>query len=171
MFEFIVATIAAIVGATATHYIPLIHDVLSNSKRGELTGEWLSLSYSNDEEGWVTDRIEIKTTAFSIKFRNLDNPHGYDYVGAARLRGNRYLLGEWHSVRPGATNEGPFSLSMDSQGVYMVGVYGGAERDGTFQWSVWCLARDPDNLAHAKNLMIEASSRLATSSNTTGNVS
>ena len=161
MTEAIFAIISAVAGATATYFIPLIHKSLGSKRRNDLSGEWMSLSFSSEEEGWLPDRIQLDTTLISIKLKNLDKPCGYEYEGRASVFDDRYLNGEWWSTRTGATNSGPFSFAIAPQGNYLFGFYGGSERDGAYKWSIWLLGRDEGSLAEAKKRMLDAAATIS----------
>ena len=161
MTEVIVAIIAAIASGLATYYIPLIHNTLTNGQTNSLNGEWLSLSYANESEGWVADRIEITTSVLSVTMKNKDKPYGYEYVARGYLLNNRYFNGKWCSTRQGSSNTGPFSFFISPQGQYLFGFYGGAEKDGSFRWAAWCLGRDQDSLDEAKRHILETAEILA----------
>ena len=156
MFELSVAIFAAISGALATHYVPLLHKSLSSGKNKHLNGQWLSLSYANEDEGWIPDRIDISSSPVSISLANKDRPHGYEYECRANWQGTCYLVGKWWSTKPGANNSGPFSFWVSPHGDFMYGFYGGSGRDGSFRWAIWCLGRDEEALLKAKAKISDA---------------
>ena len=160
MTEWIVAVVAALLGAAANHYIPLMHQSLGSRRRRELNGVWLSTSFSTSEHGWITDRIEIRALPMSVRLQNLEMPFGYEYVGKAGFRDNRNLVGHWHSTRDAATSSGPFLLTMNPQGTYLFGFYGGPDADGSFGWNGWCLARTEADLEKARRAMIGGAAKM-----------
>lgn len=156
MTQIVVAVICAVLSAVATYYTPLLLSAIQSEHRKHLSGDWLSTSYASTEKGWVKDTIEITISPISITLQNRQKPHGFDYEGTAKFVGNRHLVGDWKSKRQGATNSGPFSMTIEPQGRYFFGFYGGRDDDGSYRWHGWCLARNEKDLEIAKLRLIDS---------------
>ena len=129
MRDVLLTIVGAVAGSSVAYYLPILHNLTSNPRRKKLAGNWNSASYASDQHGWVFDSVAITVSMTAIKLTNQLKPHGYDYDAVARLVKNQHLVGHWHSTRDAATNEGPFALTLDPQGEYMFGFYGGKNKD------------------------------------------
>jgi hypothetical protein len=84
---------------------------------------------------------------------NRDNSAGYEWRGVARIIDDRYIAGQWKSVKPGSQSSGVFVLVMGFDGNYMVGLFFGEDRPGAKLTSSFVLGRTEVDVENAKSRM------------------
>jgi hypothetical protein len=116
--------------------------------RGDLTGEWLSVSHSGDQEV-VTDKITIAKARGKLRFTNAGNDYGYRYECHCSLALTNILFGQWHSTRPGSAAKGRVLMVVNTQGTTISGFYSGQNANGTDLLLGWVMARTQPELDFA----------------------
>ena len=80
------------------------------------------------------------------------NSAGYEWKGTGRIIDDRYISGQWKSLKPGSQSGGLFVLVMGFEGGgYMVGFFFGEEKPGTKVTSGFVLGRTNQDVENAKS--------------------
>jgi hypothetical protein len=103
---------------------------------------------------WVTERLKIGKRFGRVVLESRENSEGYEWRGTARILDDRFIVGEWKSVKPGSQASGAFVLVMGLEGQYMIGLFLGPEAPGLKVASGFVLGRKPDDIDTAKNRLV-----------------
>lgn len=118
-------------------------------------GKWQSSFQQTFYSGWdwVTESLTVQRRFGHVKLKNADNSAGLEWKGTGRIIANRYLSGEWESVKPGAQLGGLFVLVMGADGGYMVGFFFGEEKYGTKLITGFVLGRTNQDVDTGKSIL------------------
>jgi hypothetical protein len=115
-------------------------------------GEWLSSWQPTVDSGWhwVTERLNVRRRFGRVVLENHDNSAGYKWRGSGRIIDDRYISGQWKSIKPGSQSAGVFVLVMGFEGSYMVGFFFGEEKPDSKVTSGFVLGRTQEDVETAK---------------------
>ena len=144
---------AAIFVAELKWLVPKVLDwVRLRSRTRDFACEWQSTYEDLDKEPGTlaTETITIRVPFLSnnLIFLNHGNTKVFEYRAAAKILNDRYILGEWESVKERAIAKGAFLLVSEDHGNFLFGYW--TNKKGYFgKWVMAPLGRD---LAEAKIL-------------------
>lgn len=118
------------------------------SSRGDLRGEWLSISHAADHEA-VRDKVIISKKWGKLYLKNVGNEYGYSYEAYCTIEFANVVTGTWRSLREGSGNKGRILMIVNPQATSIIGVYSGKSVDGRDFILGWALAREPEELGRA----------------------
>lgn len=144
--------VAAILGALLQHSLPAVFDFVKYARRKSLLGKWHSCwQPENDSSGkWVSEIVTIRPSLGRLRLKNAGNSDGYQWEGVGKLIDNKHVIGRWHSVRPGATSAGTFTLTICPQGCWMIGSFVGPNDKGVIMMGAFVLGRSPADIEAAQ---------------------
>jgi len=151
------AIIGALFSILFSNIIPFYLSRRRYKKRTDILGVWKSSYQGIDEKPgtWVTEDLEIDTFAGKLSFKNTLSSKNYNYNGSGNLLHDVNIIGEWNSVRPGATAKGTFMLTLCAQGDCMYGYWTGTDSFGARRYARWVLARNKKDLNKVKKYLDE----------------
>ena len=146
--EIVIAIVTTILGAVLGVLASRWDSWRQTVGRGDLRGDWLSLSHGGDHE-IVKDTINVSRKRGKLYFKNGGNEYGYLYNCHCSIESHNIVTGTWRSLRQGASARGRVLLVANAQGTAMHGVYSGKTSDGKDVILGWVLTRTPDELDQA----------------------
>jgi hypothetical protein len=158
--------VGAVISILLTALVTSIADRRHYDRRKIYSSNWISTwQISPDiKPDWAIERVEIKHNWRSTgKFRGrlalkcFENSHKCEWTGYADVIGNRDIIGEWRSTKPGSHASGVFAFTISPRGDFMYG-YGIGEGESAGNKIIvgaWVLARRQQDIQRAKDSLWE----------------
>jgi hypothetical protein len=149
MIPFLWALVGALLSLMA--YVAWEHLLLLRRPSG-FFGEWRSSWQPTVNSGWhwVTENLIVRRRFGRVVLENSNNSAGYEWRGVGRIIDDRYISGQWKSLKPGSQSRGLFVLVMGFEGGYLVGFFFGEEKPGSKVTSGVVLGRTEQDVENAK---------------------
>lgn len=145
---------------------PLWEFLLLHKKPG-LSGNWYGIIHPNSPniKEYVIQRIEFSRGLKSLnifkpgfgklRMKLIECSHGYNWEATATISDNKYLLGEWWSVKPGAYSRGTFTLVISPHCDFLYGYAAAMNDQSTIVLKKWVIARNKDSIEKGLKLLGE----------------
>jgi hypothetical protein len=166
-YDIAVGILTTVVIAIGAYSIRPLQKYAAIKKKGGLVGEWYAATAPNSPKmhNVVVQRVKVThalliTELFSRAFGLLDLECsqcllGYNWKATASISMDRYLNGEWWSIRQGAHQRGTFTLVIGPQGDYCYGYAAGFNDVNQVVLKKWVLGKSKEALLSGFEMLSE----------------
>lgn len=117
----------------------------------ELAGKWFA-GWEYDRRGsWVVDEVTLSVKDSKIVFEVVKPGKSFVWIIEGYLKRGRMIVGDWESIRPGATACGAVAVRLDPQGVVMCGYWVGPAEEPGIMVGKLVLAREQNRVEELRD--------------------